>query len=303
MKNYLKSVTLGSLASLSLLVVSACNPSTPAPPATSQPVPTRIISIAPNATEIIASLGAAKRLVGVSSFCLWPPEIKTLPRIGGLFDASAEAILKLQPDLIVLRGTNRAVEQLSREGGIRLYRDHTERFDDIYRTADELAGILGCPEKSAEVRATMRKRLDEIGRAVAGKSRPRVLMTLARRPDALGEIMTGSKLTFINDLITYAGGENVFAEMSLDYPRVSPEAVLAAKPDVILEAMPETPESTELLRSVNEQWARVGPIPAVRNHRIHILHDENCLIPSPRIVEVIAKIARLLHPEADIERR
>lgn len=282
------------------LALAGCNPTAPATPAASQPAPTRIICIAPNATEMIGALGQANRLVGVSTFCLWPPEVKSLPRIGGLFDASAEAILKLKPDLIVLRGANRGVEQICRDGNIRLYRDRTERFDDIGRTLDELAALLGCPEKSADVRAQMKSRVDAIQRAVAGRPRPRVLMTLARRPDSLGEIMTGSKMSFVNELITYAGGENVFAEMSLDYPRVSPEAILAARPDVILEAMPETPPSDALAASVREQWARIGPLPAVKSGRIHILHDENCLIPSPRIVDIIEKVARLLHPEVDL---
>ncbi|MBI5764536.1 MAG: ABC transporter substrate-binding protein [Planctomycetes bacterium] len=285
------------------LALAGCNPAAPPTPAASQPIPTRIICIAPNATEMIGALGQADRLVGVSTFCLWPPEVKSLPRIGGLFDASAEAILKLKPDLIILRGANRGVEQICRDGNIRLYRDKTERFDDITRTLDELAAILGCPEKAREVRDTMNARLDTISRAVAGKPRPRVFITLARRPDSLGDLMTGSKLSFIHEVITRAGGENVFATMSMDYPRVSLEAILAAKPDVILEAMPETPESDSLLRSVREQWARVGPIPAVRSNRIHILHDENCLIPSPRIVDVIERIAHLLHPEADLARR
>ncbi len=283
------------------ILSGGCRPeSSPRAPA-SQPAPQRIISIAPDATEMIACLGQTQRLVGVCAFCVWPPEVRALPRIGGLYDASAEGLLKLQPDLIVLRGSNKAVEEVCADGRIRLFRDRTERFDDIYKTLDELAALLNCRDVAGKVRREMDGRLEKIARAVAGRPRPKVLMTLARRPDVLGEVMTGSRSTFINEIIRRAGGENVFAGMSIDYPRVSPEAVLAAGPEVIIEAMPETPASPTLQESLRQQWRKLGPIPAVASNRIFVLNDDNCLIPSPRIVDIIAKIARLLHPEAKFE--
>jgi iron complex transport system substrate-binding protein len=269
--------------------------------ATTRPAAQRIISIAPDATEIIAALGQTRRLVAVCTFCVWPPEIKGLPRVGGLFDASAETILKLRPDLIILRGANKNVEQACAEGNIRLFRDRTERFDDIYKTLGELGDLLGSREQAVAVARDMDARLEKIARAVGGRPQPKVLMTLARRPDALGEVMTGSKTTFIHEIIVRAGGENAFADMSLDYPRIGPEAVLAARPEVIVEAMPESPPSPTLQENLRDQWRRLGPIPAVQSNRVYVLTDDHCLIPSPRIVDIIAKVARLLHPEAHID--
>lgn len=288
-----------TLVQLVQLAGAGCRSESSRPSTTTQPVPQRIISISPDATEMIGSLGQARRIVAVCTFCVWPAEVKTLPRIGGLFDANAETILKLQPDLIILRGANKAVEQVCGEGRIRLYRDRTERFDDICKTLGELGDLLDCRDQAAAVERRMKARLDQISKAVAGRPRPKVLMTLSRRPDSLGEVMTGSRSTFVHEIIVRAGGENAFADMSLDYPRVGPEAVLAARPDVIIEAMPETPASPTLEASLREQWRRLGPIPAVQTNRIYLLTDDHCLIPSPRIVEIIAKIARLLHPEAE----
>ena len=278
---------------------AACRPADQRQPTTAPSTPARIISVSPDATEMIGALGRADRLVAVSTFCLWPPEIKQLPRIGGLFDANPEMILKLQPDLIILRGANSSIERLATDRHIALYHDRTDRFDDIYATLDELAGLLDCRPRAAAVRRDMESTLQRIKLAVAGKPRPRVLMTLARRPDALGDIMTANRHTFVHEMIVAAGGENAFADLSMEYPRLSAEAILAAKPDVIIEAMPENKEVTE--RSARELWAKIGPIPAVENGRVHVLTDENCLIPSPRIVAVIAKIAKLLHPEANLD--
>jgi iron complex transport system substrate-binding protein len=280
---------------------AACRSKPPDAGATTRPAAQRIISIAPDATEIIAALGQTRRLVAVCTFCVWPPEIKGLPRVGGLFDASAETILKLRPDLIILRGANKNVEQACAEGNIRLFRDRTERFDDIYKTLGELGDLLGSREQAVAVARDMDARLEKIARAVGGRPQPKVLMTLARRPDALGEVMTGSKTTFIHEIIVRAGGENAFADMSLDYPRIGPEAVLAARPEVIVEAMPESPPSPTLQENLRDQWRRLGPIPAVQSNRVYVLTDDHCLIPSPRIVDIIAKVARLLHPEAHID--
>lgn len=276
----------------------ACRP-TQGSQAASAPVGfRRVVSISPDATEIIGSLGQADKLVAVSTFCLWPPEVKTLPRVGGLFDANAEAILNLRPDLIILRGGNTAVERLANDRHITLFRDRTERFADIYSTIEDLSGLLDCRPRGREVRQEMEAALRQISNSVARSPRPKVLMTLARRPDTLGDIMTANRNTFVNEMIVAAGGENAFAGMSMDYPRLSAEAILAAKPDVIIEAMPESPDSN--VAQASALWARLGPIPAVENRRVHILTDENCLVPSPRIVKIVGKIARLLHPEARI---
>jgi len=256
----------------------------------------RVVSVSPDATEIIGALGQADKLVAVSTFCLWPPEVKALPRVGGLFDANAEAILNLRPDLIILRGSNNSVERLAQDRHITLFRDQTERFRDIYSTIENLSALLDCRTRGREVRQEMEASLRKIRESVGSYPRPKVLMTLARRPDTLGDIMTANRNTFVHEMIVAAGGENAFAGLSMDYPRLSAEAILAARPDVIIEAMPENPQSSET--QARALWSKLGPIPAVENQRVHILTDENCLIPSPRIVKVVAKIAHLLHPEA-----
>jgi iron complex transport system substrate-binding protein len=281
-------------------ILSACRP----PPAASQPAgraPRRIISISPNATEMLDALGEVDRLVAVSTFCVHPPSIAGLPRIGGLFDADVETVLRLTPELVILRGTSRAVERVCAENGIALFRDRTERFEDIEATLHALAGMLGCPERASAVIDSMRRRLDTISHAVRGRPRPRVLLTLGRRPDHLGEIMTASRRTFLHEVIARAGGENIFAGVAMDYPRISPEAVLSAGPDVIVEAMPEALPDAALEARIREQWARIGPIPAVASGRVHLVTDNNALIPSPRIVEVVARLARLLHPGVVID--
>jgi iron complex transport system substrate-binding protein len=266
---------------------------------TSGPAAGRIITLAPNAAEIIAALGEASRLVAVSTFCVYPPQLEGLPRIGGLFNPDLEAIVRLEPDLLVLRGRSESLERLCADRGIRVYLDSTERFEDIYTTIGELGAMLDRREAAEVLQDKMRRRVDRIAAVVAGRRRPRVFMTVARKPGSLSGILTASRGTFLDEVITRAGGENVFAHLAMDYPQVSPEAVLAARPEVIVEAMPEAEESPELVARVRTLWRGLGPIPAAQHDRVYVLTADNALIPSPRVVEVIGRLAEWLHPEAD----
>jgi len=285
---------------LFLVAGASCAPDRPPGP-TSRAVAGRIISISPNCTETIGLLGQTQRLVAVSSFCVWPPEAMKLPRVGGLFDPSLEAMVQLRPDLIILRGRNKAVEQLAADRGIELFRDRTESFEDIYATVRELGRLLDCSQRAEDAIDQMRRSLERIGRAVKNRRRPRVMLTLSRNPDDPGQYMTASRGTYMHEMIVFAGGENVFAELAVPYPQVTPEAILSARPEVIIETMPESKDQEGLEVKLRSQWRRLGPIPAVQNDRIYVLTDEHAQIPSPRIVAIVARLARLLHPEAGID--
>ncbi len=292
---------LGMSLAAWVVFCGGCEPQRGHKAASRNSTPQRIISISPNSTEILGALGAADRLVAVSDFCLWPESVAELPKVGGLFDVNLEAVLRLEPDLVILRGQQRGVEQLCESNGIGLYRDRTERLEDVYTTMRELGELLDCESLSREAERQMRRRLDRIASAVAGRPKPRVLMILARDTSAIGSIMTGGKDTFIDDILTLAGGVNIFGDVTAAYPSISQEAILVAQPEVILEAMPEQTSSPELEAKIARQWREFGSMPAVDRGRVYILFDENVMIPSPRIVDVVEKVARLLHPEANLD--
>lgn len=221
-----------------------------------------------------------------------------LPRIGGLFDVNLEAVLRLQPDLVVLRGRHRGVEDLCAQNGIALFQDKTESLKDIYRTLSELGEILGCQERARIAEREMRQRLDAIATAVRDRQRPAVLVAISRDHTSITSVMTAARGTFVDDMITAAGGRNVFGDLAAAYPTISPEAILVAQPEVVIDIMPEAKMTDELREKLLGQWRAVGSIPAVEAGRVHLLCDENATIPSPRIVEVIERLARWLHPEA-----
>ncbi|HWL93005.1 MAG TPA: helical backbone metal receptor, partial [Phycisphaerae bacterium] len=214
----------------------------------------RVISIAPNATEIIFALGASDRLVGVSDFCRLPKGQNELPRVGGLIDPNLERILLLKPNLIIARGKMREVEKLCEANQIALYHDPTESYDDIFRTIRELGDLLSRHEQAAALTQQITERVDRVTERIAGKTRPRVLFTTDRPLDSLARVTTCGRNTFVDEIIRRAGGENVFGRVDVAYPEVSLESILVARPEVIIEVMPSSKrEITELTESVRTQ--------------------------------------------------
>jgi iron complex transport system substrate-binding protein len=214
-----------------------------------------------------------------------------------LFDPDLERITALRPDLLVMRGRSDSLETLSESLGVRLYYDEADSFAGIEKTALEVGALLGRDDAAKKLVAEFRGRLGEIRKRVAGCDRPRVLLTVMRQPERLANILTAGRGTFLHEMIELAGGVNVFGDVEMSYPQVTGESILAARPDVIIELFPEVDVSPELAESMRAQWRSLGSLPAVRSERIHFLSDDHSLIPSPRIVAIVAKVAKILHPD------
>ncbi|UCE60041.1 MAG: ABC transporter substrate-binding protein [Phycisphaerales bacterium] len=262
--------------------------------------PQRIITIAPNSAEIICALGACKRIVGVSKFCTYPAELQRRPRVGGLFDPDIERMVALRPDLVVLRGRSDAVENLCRRLKTPIYMDQTDTLPGIETCIIELGEKLSLQPRAQELLKQFRIRLAAIRDRVADRPRPRVLLTISRQPDKMADILTTGKGTFLDQMLDVAGGVNVFGHLDMTYPQVSAESIIAQRPEVIIELMPEVDLTEALRRQILAQWSKLGSVLAVARKRIHFVADENCLIPSMRYVEIIEKVSKLLHPEEEI---
>ncbi|MEK6675868.1 MAG: helical backbone metal receptor [Planctomycetota bacterium] len=262
--------------------------------------PKRVVVIGPNAAEVICGLGACDRIIAVDKYCVFPPELANRPLIGGLFDADIERIVALKPDLVVLRGRKESVEELCRQQKISLFWDKTENLADITTTVLDLSTVFSRETEGRKLIAEFRQRLNAIEKRVAGKPRPRVLLTVGRRPDHLSDIMTAGKGSFLDEMIRIAGGENLFGDVEMPYPQISTEAIIAKQPDVIVELVPELELTRDLREEMTNGWKKLAPLPATKTGRIYFLDDKNALIPSPRYVEIVEKVSRLLHPDASI---
>jgi len=263
-------------------------------------IPRRIIAVAPSTAEIVCMLGAVDRLVAVSRYCKYPPELADLPRIGGPRDLDLESIVALEPDLLMLRGRNDTLEKLCRDNGIRTYCDPTETLSDIERTVRQIGDLLRLEDRATEVVTEMQERLEVVRRAVAGRPRPGVLFT-NRGPDQLVNIYTVARGSYLDELITLAGGRNLFGDQDAAYPMVGLEEILIRQPEVIIESLFGVADRPGLRDAVIAQWRAVGPMPAIKSGRIHILTADYATVPSPRVVRMAYDLVKFIHPEVPLD--
>ncbi len=252
----------------------------------------RIVSIAPSTTEALFAIGAGPHVVGVSRFCDYPPEVRTLPKVGGFTDPSLEAILGLEADLVVgaRSPSNRGVVAQLEARGVGIYFPANDSLGETRELLRGLGERTGNRDGAARAIARMDDELVVVRRALAGRPRPRVLLVFAERP-----LSVAGPRSFADEMVLAAGGDNV-VKRGGEYPTLGVEAVLELAPEVILVAR----EAMDSDRTQSIDWARYPSIPAVRDGRVVRVGDARVLRPGPRIGEGVRVLAHALHPDVTI---
>lgn len=245
----------------------------------------RVVSLVPSVTEIVYAVGAEKILVGNTNQEDFPEAAKSVYKVGDFINPDLERIVALKPSLVFLTLPmhQQLLEKLV-EMKVPVYASRPADIPTVFKEIDTVARLLGRSAAGQSLIATMRRRLDSIP---AFADTPRVYIEISGTP-----LMTAGGGTFINELLSRAGGRNIFASSVQEYPVVDPEAVVKADPQVVLLLHPDM--------SARDVAGRVGwgGISAVRDGRIYDKLDEDLLFrPGPRIVDGIALLARLLHPD------
>jgi iron complex transport system substrate-binding protein len=293
-----------STLALAVLCVAACRERRPlenaaagvyryGPPPT--PVPRRIVSLAPNMTEVLFALGAGPRTVGVTRFCDHPPEARALPRVGGFLDPSLEAVVALRPDLVlgVPNASNRTVLERLGELRIPVLLVEAHRLEDVYSLLLEVGRAVGALPAAKEVVARMRARVERVAKAVQGAPRTRVLCAYGRDP-----LIVAGPRSYTDELLALAGAENIAREGLTRYPTYSMERVLVLAPEVLIDASMEGAPSAgrPSAQALRERWGRFASLPAVKKGRLHWIDPQLVARPGPRLVDALEEIARILHP-------
>lgn len=258
-------------------------------------VPRRLVSLAPSITEAVFALGLGDRLVGVTSYCRYPPEAERLPRIGGYLTPSYEALVAARADLVIALPEHDALRpQLDALGVEVLHVDHRR----VAGIVDGLRAIAArCGADNAEpLLAELHERLARAERTVQGRRPPRTLAALGIKGDRAGfrSVLGGGAGSLHDDLVARAGGASVLADSPVPYPSLSAEGLLRLDPDVILAFAPGRGDPAQLL----EEWSGLSLLRAVRARRVHVFTEPFLSVPGPRLVRHVEALARALHPEA-----
>jgi iron complex transport system substrate-binding protein len=262
--------------------------------------PQRIISTSPGITEILFALGVGSRVVGVTEYCTYPPEVKKIPKIGSWATPNMEVILRARPDLIVVQRT--AVHNVAPFRALKLnaLEVHLDRIADIYSAIAAIGEAAGVPDRARQLSDSIRKQLSDVQSRVAGRRPTSVMFVVGRTPGSLEGIIAVGSTSYLSEVITLAGGRNILADSRVAYPKVLHEEILARNPEVIID-MGEHADAASLspgqIASEIALWGRYGSLSAVRNRRVHIVASEVFVVPGPRVVDCARRLAQLLHPE------
>jgi iron complex transport system substrate-binding protein len=250
----------------------------------------RVISLAPNLTEIVFAVGGGTHLVGRTSYCDFPPEAKSVSEIGDTVHPSLERIIALKPQ-VVLVSTASQLEVFAKQlqdHDIAVFVTDPHDLEGVFRSIDRIGEILGQGQQAKQLIDSLRQRVAVVQQKVKTKTPVRVFYQLSAEP-----LYTAGRDAFVNDLMRRAGAVSVTADVPSAWPKYSSEAALATKPEAII--LPTGGSMGENNAKVADALNRS---PAVVQGRVYKINDDHLVRPGPRAVDGLEAMARALHPEA-----
>jgi iron complex transport system substrate-binding protein len=249
-----------------------------------------VISFAPSITETLFALGLGDRVVGVTRYCNYPPQVRSLPRVGGYTDPNFEMILSLKPDMVFLLKEHSSLSAFLQKNGIGMKVVDNENIDAILASFGIIGALFGRTREADSIAATIQSAMCDTAKV---KNRPRILLCIGRDNPGAGSVakvyVAGPK-SFYNTLIRYAGGTNAYSDSSFVYPSVSAEGIIRLAPDIVIDLMSS---ATALAPgTAKEDWKNLAMVPAVKNGLVFCPSDDYMTIPGPRIGLILGYIKK-----------
>jgi iron complex transport system substrate-binding protein len=253
--------------------------------------PQRLVTIFASNTELAAAVGLADRIVGIESFTRFPPEVLGRPQVGGRLGFSVDRVVRQRPDLVIVTPARQAVHQLvdpMERLGIPIVVLTHRTVGEVFANIRLVAKAAGAEARGDAVTGALQARLDGVARRVLGRERPRVVMITGRVGSGL--MLIARPGSYTADALVAAGARLAFDQPQM-LPQLSPEAILRSDPDVVLFAGSDS--------DMRDLFARPGwqHLRALREGRVHTVARAEFLIPGPRVVAGIEKLAAILHPD------
>lgn len=264
--------------------------------------PKRIVSMAASCTEILFALELGDKVVGVDQYSDYPQEVKdrvdagNLTIVGSFAEISIEMVMSLQPDLVMATGGVQRVVVESLEGlgqpVVVLY-PYGKGFDGMLGDITLVGKITGQNEEAEALVADMEKRVQEIADKTQDAAKPRVYVEYFFN----GGYWSYGGGSYVNDLISLAGGTNVFSGFELGYLETSTEEILKANPEVIVISQGDMAMACGLTPETIKERLAWSEISAIQNNRIYEIDEDILSRPGPRMANALETLANLLHPE------
>jgi len=252
----------------------------------------RYISLAPSTTEILFALGLNDEIVGVSSYCNYPPEAKKKEKVGNFSQPNIEKIVFLKPVYIFCTGLEQApIISSLRRLGLKVYVADPSSISQILSSIKDIGKITGKTKEAESLTEKMRKDIEEISlkvKVIPPEKRQKVFLEIWHDP-----LSTAGIGSFVDELITLAGGINIASDTKRAYSIFSPEEVIKRNPDCIIIAYMASGNAAKSM-AARFGWSDVA---AIKNNRVYADIDSDLLLrPGPRVVEALKEIHRRLYP-------
>lgn len=245
----------------------------------------RVVSLAPNLTEIIFAVGAGDKLVGDTTYCDYPEAARNIQKIGDTLNPNIEAIIALKPQVVFV-STASQVETFTgtlERQNIAVFVTNPKNLESVYRSIFQIGEILERDERANEIVDEMKRRAADVEARTRAANDVKTFVQISKEP-----LFTIGKDSFITELIDRAGGVSATEGVPEAYPKFSKETAIAIQPEaIILSDSPDNLEPNDVFKNS----------PAVKNGRVYKISADLLSRPSPRIVDALEQIARDLHPE------
>lgn len=253
-----------------------------------KPVPGRIVSLAPNLTEILFALNLDSAVVGVTDYCDFPPAAATKPRVGGFSNPGFERIVALNPDLVLLTmaGNARADYEKLRSLGLRAFVTNPATVEGVFQSIRTIGTLTGETIRADSMVLGLSRIRDSLSSAARRRPEKSVLVLVSLRP-----VIAVGAGTYLHELIGLANGRNSAATSSVAYPMMNREHILSIDPDVIIATTDIAKTAGDVARAYPE-W---NGLRAVRNGQVHVLDGNVLSRPGPRIMEALALLVSAMH--------
>jgi iron complex transport system substrate-binding protein len=247
--------------------------------------PRRIVSLNPATTELLFAIGAGDRVVGRTEYDLWPDSARLVPSVGAGMQPNLEAVMGRHPDLVVMyaSGSDRGAADRLTSAGIATAAFRMDHIADFARVTMILGRLIGDTLRAHTVVDSVTSTLERVRHATDTLPRPTVFMHVWEKP-----LMTIGGGSFLSELVTIAGGRNIYDSLPAPSPVVTIEDVLRRNPRIVLVS---PIERASMLAS--DRWRA---LPAVRDGRVLAYDTNRVARPSVKLGEAAVSLARLFHP-------
>ncbi len=254
-------------------------------PAAEEPVPSRIVSLSPNITEILFAIGVTNSVVGVSDYCELPQGLD-IPRCGGVLNPSLERILALQPTNILMLGRMDKVHSFADQNKLQATSIMIDSTHELYKEIQHIGNLVGIQRNAWHLVQRLEGDKQIFSKKHERAAKYRALVLVGREAGSTRKMMAVGGPSFISEMLTLAHGENIFGDQAKPYFEASLESIVALQPEVIFEIRDGEKLGAGEMQKLKDDWKEQSTIPAVKYGRIVVATNDFLSIPGPRMLNI-----------------